>query len=278
MGKKVILLHHHIFKNAGSTIDAILSRNFGTVGAVKYDKPIGEKGEHILNNNELVEILRMNPKCISFSSHQFNLSEFNSSDFEFVDMAFVRHPLDRLSSIYYFYNSNPSLISNLADTVRKQSLINFMSSFVRGEHAWLGQSSQTWIFATHFAEKYTLPTRHTLHRAIERAKSVLCLGVVEKFDESTAYFEHALVREFGSVDFSYEVINKSSGRKNTLQERLNDLRETLGAELYDQLLALNQLDLELWEYCQVVVDRRLRNYRVDPARVQKMRLSSRSYA
>jgi hypothetical protein len=93
-----VIVHYHIFKNAGSSIDACLSDSFG---ARYHNFDIHEDWANI-TSNDLYEHLLENPDLRAMSSHQARWPEPSRQDLRAHPIVFVRHPIDRIGSMYSF--------------------------------------------------------------------------------------------------------------------------------------------------------------------------------
>jgi hypothetical protein len=60
-----IIVHHHIFKNAGTSIDFSLKKYFGG----KWSALEGEHARHIVTEKILLEFIQNNPGVSAISSH-----------------------------------------------------------------------------------------------------------------------------------------------------------------------------------------------------------------
>lgn len=268
---KTVIIHHHIFKNAGTTVDWVLKKNFGD-DAVQYD----QAGPQYLSEQDILRVLGGHPNCRSFSSHQSHVQRIHAADYRFIDIAFVRHPIDRLRSVYDFYQSSPQLTTPFAEFAHSRSLRDFICEVALGTFEALTCNVQTWIFATGFAIPWHAPTEDELAAAKQRAREVQCLGLVERFDESMALAETVLAQASIAVDFRYRVMNQSSRRQPRLDDRLGALAQLVGDAIYSQLIDRNYLDLELWEFAGAEVSRRLANFRSIDQRIE--RISGRAEA
>jgi len=249
--RRTVLLHHHIFKNAGSTVDAVLTRNFSD-RAVLHDKPV-EKGKHLLSPDEVKNVLDDNPQAVSLSSHQLNLQRFSFWDVDVIDLALVRHPVDRLRSMHQFYNKSPQLKTPLALCAQNHSLGGFVEQLLGEAFRRHARDFQTLVFGANTLGRYRRPTAALLASAKERMAGLACPGVVEHFDESMAVAETAVAQRIGPVDFSYRVVNRTSAAGSTLESRLACLRDEIGQNVFDRLCEMNRLDIELWEFARRVV-------------------------
>src|SRR4029079_906891 len=86
-----IIIHYHFFKNAGTSVDAILQRNFGA-GWTSREYPARS------TPNAAREFLVANPQIAALSSHTLPLPPPDIPDAEILPILFIRHPLDRLKS------------------------------------------------------------------------------------------------------------------------------------------------------------------------------------
>ncbi len=92
---KSIILHYHYFKNAGTSVDAVLQQNFpGQWLTAEFDG--------MENHIAVADWICAHPEAAAFSSHtaQFPLPEI--ADLRIVPIVFLRHPLDRIRSAYAF--------------------------------------------------------------------------------------------------------------------------------------------------------------------------------
>src|SRR5882724_1534991 len=97
-----IILHHHIFKNAGSTLDFALRRQFGADLGEVHNMNGG-----IVDGRMLREYVDGRPNLRAITSHHFHCQDFAASvegrRYRFIHLALVRKPIARLVSIYKFY-------------------------------------------------------------------------------------------------------------------------------------------------------------------------------
>src|SRR5579864_3124537 len=93
---RVVLLHYHIFKNAGTTIDFVLRQNFG-------DKLVylhGDSFNSVVSDVEMLDFLNKNPGIAAISSHHMRPPSPACTSFRFLEIIILREPQDRLCSIY----------------------------------------------------------------------------------------------------------------------------------------------------------------------------------
>lgn len=252
MKQQRILLHYHIFKNAGSTIDWILRKNFPNA----FFPLEPEREFQVVTNQEIIDFLSQHPNTSALSSHNFRLPSPNHPVFKFVEIVFIRHPLDRLQSMYYFYRAMKG-----SDFRAMQAKIMCLPDFL----LWFMESqpfnvinSQTVILSKGWAGDYFFPpSRVQWREATTRIREIKFLGVVERTDESLVTAEYFLKPFFQELDLSYIVQNAREARKGSLPERLEEMRSLCGEHVYRTLESLNKLDLESWSFANQELDRRL---------------------
>lgn len=239
-----IVLHYHIFKNAGVTIDTILRKNLGSDwGSIE-----GEPSSEILSNESLLKYIFENPGLRAVSSHEARLPSPVESTIIFYPFLFIRHPIDRIGSIYSYRRSQPGGI-RLANKVARETdfagFINWSLSHPINQPILNVQTG--FLSGTLKKGQINTPTSDDLKVALKRLNELIFFGLVEFFDESLIRMQEYLYGAFGKFDLSYTVQNKSYDRKSTLQERLDEIEFSLGPRLYSELVEKNSLDLELYE-------------------------------
>jgi len=251
MQQRYVFLHYHIFKNGGSTVDSILEKNFPE-GFDTLHKPIS-RGK--VSNEEIIEHVRARPGLVALSSHHFRLPFPTHEAIRFIEIAFLRHPLDRLQSMYFYYRriEDPSALqSTKAAHLSLAEWLRWMIEFepfnmISGQTAYFGPVG-AWS---------SPPTEVNLSKAKSVVKRIRFLGVVERFDESLVAAERFLRIYFPTLDVSYLAVNARSDRDDDLRHRLEQMRATCGDEVFEEMSRLNRLDVELWESANQELDRRL---------------------
>jgi hypothetical protein len=250
--EKFVLVHHHIFKNAGSTIDWILDKHFGP----QFAKLEANSATGVVTREALLKFLAKRKYIRAISSHHFHGHEFKSDAHIFFDILFLRHPLDRLRSMYDFYHSNKSINDAVATVAQKMRLGKFLEHLIQRQPHQVNDV-QVNILANH-GRYCRPPDRCDLSAARARLRSASMPGTLELFDESLTAAEFFLSPAFGELDLSYRKQNANPGRSASIEDRLKEIREECGARIYEQLLVMNQLDLKLLDYMNREVSRRVK--------------------
>ena len=80
------------------------------------------------------------------------------------------------------------------------------------------------------------------------------VGIVERFGESAAAFQDIISAELPGFRFPVVETNVTSPRHTTLETRLDHIRDELGDDLWQQLLARNAPDFELYRIAEQRLD------------------------
>jgi hypothetical protein len=242
-----VILHYHIFKNAGTTIDAVLENNFGAGFAHLH----GRRHDSAVTNTDLVDFLLAYPEIRAVSSHHLRLPKPESDAFVFFDTVILRHPLDRLRSIYDFYRRAEDNGDPLAAQARQLDLARFMELLL-ARYPHLVNNSQVNCLAR--GGRYTRPpSRADLEKAHRIIMDAAIPGTTEMLDDSLKVAEYYLFPAFGSLKLEYSPQNVSPDRAENLDVRLQRMEQACGSEIYHKVLEMNALDLELLELASIEI-------------------------
>jgi len=252
--KNPICLHFHIFKNAGTTIDWILQKNF-----MKHYFALDDtkKPNRILQWDYVIDFLKKQeyyPK--GFSSHQIRFPLPQNSEFEFLPMVFIRNPIDRAFSIYYFKKKQ---IDDSIGSVsaRSMNLSDFIEWNLSRENYLPMKNFQ--VFFLSRQDNSSEINLDDLVIAKNRLKDCKIIGVVERLDESLVAVEEILRPYFQKIDLSYIKQNVSLERVGNLAERLEQGRSDIGNTLMDEFIQKNKFDSLLHKFANEELDLRIKN-------------------
>jgi len=232
--RRGVIIHYHLFKNAGTSVDAILRRNFGE-GWASREYPPRSDGEAAR------EFLVSNPHIAALSSHTLLLPPPEIPEAEIIPVMFIRHPLDRMKSAYLFEREQR------ADTVGvRLAREHDFAGYLRARMAIPGDLSCR-NFQTHrlaMAEAANGDTE--LARALRAFDRLPFIGSVEAFDSSLAELER-LVKPWFPEFRIFQARENVSRPPRPIEERVAALKAELGDELYEAVSAANADDLKLYE-------------------------------
>ena len=249
---RFVILHYHIFKNAGTAIENLLRSNFGP----HFAQFEGDGLDCQLSGPDLVAWLKQHPDVQAISSHQLRYPKPEAPGFVFFDLCFLRNPIDRIYSTYTFFRKYPAQSDPLSVLAHETTLGRFVGHLVeRCPH--LVNDVQVTMLATDGAYLRP-PSEGDLERATETLLGMSFPGVADCFYESMVagqYFWKPVFQEFDNAALP---ANVSRDPSTTLESRLKAVRSACGKTLYEQLESLNALDRELVRRARVEIARRFR--------------------
>jgi hypothetical protein len=251
---KNIILHHHFFKNAGSTLIAILQREFGH-GFTEYH-PSG-KSEGSFTDDVLAGYLHAK-QLTAISSHHFvgqnyNLSPLLNKRFRFYDFILVRHPLKRLISMYSYYQAIGQSNHPIAQTAQRSTLHEFIKFLIR-EHPNHVLNAQV----RNLAGAPSPPMANHLDEAIARLRMCALCSTVEDFKKAMIAAEHFVKPMFPNLRLHYATETNRSPKIEGYDGTLPSLEDVLGKRLFSTLVGMNELDIELCKAASVELERRIK--------------------
>jgi hypothetical protein len=251
-GTRFVIVHYHIFKNGGTTIESILHREFGERFATLH----GPSDNSVLTGEHLASFLHEHCGISAVSSHHLRYPRPSIPGTVIFDCCFLRHPLDRLVSVYtYLHRINSS--DPLSRRARRQTPRDFMGQTLK-ESPHLVSDVQVTQLAN--AGAFFRPANERdLDRATQVISDMALPGLVDMFSESMVAAEYFLQPAFPGLRLDHTPLNVSRPsethhRNHKLEDRLVEL---WGPDLYADLARLNQFDLELYHRAQSEVRRRL---------------------
>src|SRR5579864_719803 len=232
-----VIIHYHIFKNAGSTLAAALERNFGPTFA-SWD---GNEFNAQISGAELLEFLREHQHILAITSHHLRPPKPTAEAFVFHDAFVLRHPVDRIRSMYDFYREALATDDPLTHEAKRLNPRAFFEFLIK-DYSHLVTNSQINYVANQGGK---IPNDADCDRARHMVRDASVVGVADQFDVCMAVAEYRLREFYPGLDLSYVSENVTRGRRKNMKERLHEFGKQCGAELYAKLVHLNQLDFKL---------------------------------
>jgi hypothetical protein len=249
---RFVLLHYHILKNAGSTVENILDHNFGEQFA-KFDT--ADPNGHI-SNQDLLLFLELNPQLKALSSHQIHYPGPLAPDIIFFDLCFLRDPIDRIRSMYDYFRKKPVTADPVSTLANELEPGEFVECLV-DEYPHYVNNPQV-VFLANGGVYDHPPGERDLNRAIDVMLEASFTGVVDCFDESLIGGQYFLGPVFPNLDCALPPVNVSSDGCTTLAARIHRFRNACNKRVYAHLLGLNALDDELVKRTRAEVMRRFK--------------------
>jgi len=240
-----VIVHYHIFKNAGSSVDGILHANFpDTHGAVEGVYPWDT-----LDSAALLDYILANPTLDVVSSHQARLPLPQHPGLRIHPILFLRHPIDRVESVYHFERKQaPDSLSPSVRIAQNTNLKGFVEWGLSDEGTAVFRNFQTIHLAGRQRDmRSARATNADYLVASARLRELPLVGVVDSFEASAAAIQRKLRSVFPDIVFSAEgALNRSEGRADRLSARIERIAGDLGDSLFDDLLSQNRFDLDLY--------------------------------
>jgi len=237
--REVVVVHHHLFKNAGTSFDALLRENFGPAWDTREFGPHGE--------NDFRAWVEDSRHVTVFSSHTAPIVPLSLPGVTVLQCVLLRHPIDRIKSAYVF-ESKQDADTEGARFARSHSFAEYVQHRMD-----LPNDSQCRNFHVRRLSAYVSPRAgcvSPLERALVAVDTLPFVGIVEEFDESMRRFDD-LVRPFvPEFKLIRAHVNASRSLGASLPATLRGIREELGEEIFERLVAANLDDIRLYTFAR----------------------------
>jgi Sulfotransferase family len=237
---RTVIAHGHIFKNAGTTFDWSLKRNFGTDFCDHRDDDLMLRH----GASYLGQYLRENPGIRAISSH--HLCDTSAIEgIEVIPVYLLRHPVERILSVYSFERKQESS-SPGATAAKKYNFKDYVKWRMEPNVNAVIRNYQTVYLA---GQQGVSPVQQCTASVYNIAMSKLqasLVGIVEQFDASMVRFEEAFKKRHVAIDLSYVKQNVGSEDTALNTDVVSFIAEALG-DLLKEVLSNNAYDLAL--YC-----------------------------
>ena len=265
--QRFVLVHLHLFKNAGSTIEALLEQNFGE----HFHRVHAEGDLGVIRGTDLQWILRRDRSIRALSSHHFRYPLPETDDCKLVDICFLRHPLQRVASMHrYLRTLAPA--SRTIQAAHTSSFPGFLEYLL--EYEPFNVANAQTCFLARSGDYYFPPDAQQEADARQKLRDIRFLGTVERFDDSLLAARHFLRPLFPGFRWEYELRNATEGRlsESLVAASTDRMRRTHG-EVVRFFLDANQHDLAVWEAANAEIARRKRLVWVPCADSQRLALT-----
>lgn len=237
-----ILLHAHIFKNAGTTLDWALQRHFGN-GFLDHrdEEKMREQGAAWLR-----QLVSQSASLEAISSHHMPAAA-RAPGCAFHTLYLLRHPLRRALSVYAFERRQDAQ-SRGARAAKEMDLQSYLAWRMRPDVPNVVRNYQTaYLAGCH----QPLIGEQDLAVLFGRAQAALIntplIGLVERFDESMVLFETLLGAQYPGLDLAYKPQNRTSASDS---ESLAQVFTSLG-DMAPHLVSENSYDMALYRLAEV---------------------------
>jgi len=237
-----IIVHYHLFKNAGSSVDHLLKFNLGDKW-MAYD---GDSSGGIITTLELEKLIAENPEVDAFSSHQI-IPPLPQIDGNIYPIVVLRDPIDRVKSAYLFEWKKQLGLDEPKGTLEeyvKEKFRNKRRSSIEEFQVLRMSNNQRDRFINHSE----ISDDEILSEAKSFIESLSFVGIVDDFDRSVELLINFIKPDFPHFkgrEFKSNVLQDLS--LSQLQKR-EQIKSELSAELYEDVIDRNRLDEELYQF------------------------------
>jgi hypothetical protein len=248
----VVIVHYHIYKNAGSSVEHILRSAFGE----RWASFEGDSPTSLLRPEALLTFVQQRPEVCAVSSHL--LRPPAPAGLDVLPVTLIRHPLDRAFSVYSQERRGP-------ENELHSSKVAKQTDFRRFVRWCLDQKSLGGMVITNYQVIHLSPASLRdghIYRAVATEKDLLhaidylsdgaCFGVVDRFGRAMARLRQMAANVGLPIIEANATENMTDGRPDELDTRLSIAREQLGPALYQRFREENELDYRLYEWAHAL--------------------------
>jgi len=241
--KRSLIVHFHLYKNAGSTIDKNLQLFFKDRWA-SFD---GIDPNAPLKFKDLLNFAKKNSRLLAISSHQVR-PQISIKSIDVFPIVFIRHPIDRLKSVY-----NYEIIKGIIKKNNYPSFANYCEKLLVEKTAYslIARNSQTTFlsqanFTMHAEDLITHGiSRENANEAIQFLLRCPVVGIVNRMEKSIDKILKIIPKAlhfvwFGVADNAYR------NYQEPLKIKLNKIKNDIGVTNYNLLNDQNKYDIELF--------------------------------
>ncbi|MDO9502247.1 hypothetical protein [Falsiroseomonas sp.] len=240
---RTLILHHHLFKNAGTSVDIALEQAYGARWRAV------EGAGRDLTGADLAAVLAADPALLALSSHTFRPPFLVPGEVRILPIILLRHPLDRARSAYEFERKQ------VADTFG--SRLAKQEDFAGYVRVRLDRAGDRAIrnFQTYRLVPPATPPDEELMAALASIARLPFIGLVETYAFSMSVFARLLSGQVGPVSFEVVRANTTAKSDTELDARVAEAEATLGGALAARFAAANRHDQHIFELVRWMHDR-----------------------
>lgn len=247
-----LLIHYHIFKNAGTSFEWALQQAFGD----SYQNFDTVYADGFISRHDLARYARQHPAVKAIASHQAAPPAPRMRRRHVIGSILIRDPIARIRSIYSFERTQPT--TNPGSLRAKE--LDF-KEYVRWRLAatpGMLCNFQVLFCTRNKPRNPPLPDRFDLEHAVSYLERLDIIGTVERYNEWLGLAQAVLGQYFPSVQLPC-VHHNSSSKEGSWNEAktLHHLIDELGQDLAAELLEKNELDMSLHQIADGLLTRRL---------------------
>jgi hypothetical protein len=237
--KRFVILHYHLFKNAGTSVDSVFKKNFGKLWEDIEFLPPGQEDHATAIHTFIAE----REDLVAVSSHTLFCPPPAYADIDVLPVIFVRQPLKRLRSAYDF--ERKQAVDTIGAKLAKET---DFGGYLRTRLAAAGDRSCRNFQTYRLARLLPNDGRPERDRAFAALDELPFVGLVEEFSKSMRKLKALLRPRIPSFqDFEAWENSTSSPKHGDGAAKRPSLQEELGDETYAMVLDANRDDVAIYE-------------------------------
>lgn len=238
-----VLVHYHLFKNAGSSIDKCLENSFNE----RWYAFDPDSSNGMYTANEMLAIIESVPEATAFSSHCIVPPVPGTESMKIHPIVVLREPISRVYSAYTFEwkkqigldkpkGSLAEYINTKFDKPRGNAIEEFQTIRLSCDDPDKGRVSASTSDETMF------------DNACRFINQLPAYGLVEEFSESLNWLQSAYQDTFPGLDLKPVAVNVTDTQQKTMAEKHDRIRNEIGNDLFNELVSRNQMDTRLYRH------------------------------
>jgi hypothetical protein len=247
LSERHIIVHAHIFKNAGTTLDWILNKNFAS--SFREDQHDAEMAR---DNCYFTQLLDFHSDLKAISSDSISLPIQQQAGFVFHTLVMIRNPLERIRSVYNFERQQDA--GTPGDLhAKKYNFRKYVEWRIRPDVAPTIRNMHVRYLTKSMLPESASLTKVHLKAALSSIKANPYLGVVDLFDKSIELWAQRFHENGIEIDFKYKKQNVSSSKKAKATDKLQELEEDLESDLFDAVICQNAFDIQVYQMARSLI-------------------------
>ena len=218
---RTIILHYHLFKNAGTSLDRVLKDNFGGAWATR-EFPAANRPDG--NTPQVEAWIRENPDAIAFSSHTMMGPIPKIEGVRVVSVMLLRDPIERIKSAYRFERTQ--VAETLGAVLAKHT---DLEGYVKVRLA-LPHDRQCRNFQTYRLASLVPGPAPEIERARAALKQLSLAGLVSDFSGTLEKLASTITEPFPDFRWKEVHANRSTKEKSETPEAIDALLAKVNAD------------------------------------------------
>lgn len=233
-----VVLHCHIFKNAGSSVDVLLKKNFCQRWATKEFTTRGGASNADLTNS----YIRATETFDALSTHTGDWwFGHNGKGIDVLPIIFLRHPLLRIRSAYSFERKQDADTMG-ARLAKEHDFEGYVRARLDRPNDLAFRNFQTRRLAA-FESRHFADLRSNALQALDK---VPFLGIVEDFEASAHRLASYLAPHFPGFKAHQARANITDTSDRSADEKVDLFRTEIGEQLFNDIMEANSIDFEIY--------------------------------